>query len=78
MSTAERARRDYYEILGVERTASDKEIKAAYRKLALLHHPDKNPGDKGAEELFKQAAEAYAVLSDAGKRERYDLSLIHI
>jgi molecular chaperone DnaJ len=72
MATAERARRDYYEILGVERTASDKEIKAAYRKLALLHHPDKNPGDKGAEELFKQAAEAYAVLSDAEKRQRYD------
>lgn len=72
MATAERAQRDYYEILGVERTASDKEIKAAYRKLALLHHPDKNPGDKGAEELFKQAAEAYAVLSDPEKRQRYD------
>lgn len=72
MATAERARRDYYEILGIQRTASDKEIKAAYRKLALLHHPDKNPGDKGAEELFKQAAEAYAVLSDPEKRERYD------
>ena len=64
--------RDYYEILGVERTASDKEIKAAYRKLALLHHPDKNPGDKGAEEIFKEAAEAYAVLSDPEKRARYD------
>ncbi len=72
MAKAERAQRDYYEILGVERTASDKEIKAAYRKLALLHHPDKNPGDKGAEELFKQAAEAYAVLSDPEKRQRYD------
>ncbi len=72
MPKAERARRDYYEILGVERTATDKEIKAAYRRLALLHHPDKNPGDKGAEELFKQAAEAYAVLSDSAKRERYD------
>ncbi|MEO8275287.1 MAG: molecular chaperone DnaJ [Thermoanaerobaculia bacterium] len=72
MATAERARRDHYEVLGVERTASDKDIKAAYRKLALLHHPDKNPGDKGAEELFKQAAEAYSVLSDSEKRERYD------
>ncbi len=72
MATAERAQRDYYEILSVERTASDKEIKAAYRKLALLHHPDKNPGDKAAEELFKQAAEAYAVLSDPEKRQRYD------
>jgi molecular chaperone DnaJ len=72
MATAERARRDYYEVLGVPRTASEKEIKAAYRKLALLHHPDKNPGDKGAEELFKQAAEAYAVLSDSEKRGRYD------
>lgn len=72
MATAERAQRDYYEILSVERTASDKEIKAAYRKLALLHHPDKNPGDKGAEELFKQGAEAYAVLSDPEKRQRYD------
>lgn len=72
MGTAKRARRDYYEVLGVQRTAADKEIKAAYRKLALLHHPDKNPGDKGAEELFKQAAEAYAVLSDSEKRARYD------
>ena len=72
MATAERAQRDYYEILGVVRSASDKEIKAAYRKLALLHHPDKNPGDKGAEELFKQGAEAYAVLSDPEKRQRYD------
>jgi len=72
MAKASQSQRDYYEILGVERTASDKEIKAAYRKLALLHHPDKNPGDKGAEELFKQAAEAYSVLSDPDKRQRYD------
>ena len=72
MATAGRAQRDYYEVLGVERTASDKEIKAAYRKLALQYHPDKNPGDKSAEERFKEAAEAYAVLSDAEKRARYD------
>ena len=65
-------RRDYYETLGVARDASEKEIKAAYRKLALQFHPDKNPGDKAAEEKFKEAAEAYAVLSDADKRARYD------
>jgi molecular chaperone DnaJ len=64
--------RDYYEVLGVGRTASTDEIKAAYRKAALKHHPDKNPEDESAEEKFKAAAEAYSVLSDAGKRERYD------
>ena len=63
---------DYYEILGVARTASASEIKAAYRKLALKYHPDKNPGDHQAEERFKGAAEAYAVLSDSDKRARYD------
>ena len=66
------AERDYYEILGVSRDASSDDLKKAYRRLALKHHPDKNPGDKAAEEMFKEAAEAYAVLSDAGKRERYD------
>ncbi len=66
------ARRDYYEVLGVSRQATEKEIKAAYRRLALQYHPDKNPGDQGAEESFKEAAEAYAVLSDAEKRARYD------
>jgi molecular chaperone DnaJ len=66
------SKRDYYEILGVARTASDQEIKSAYRKLALKHHPDRNPGDKGAEEKFKEAAEAYAVLADSDKRARYD------
>jgi len=66
------AKRDYYEILGVVKTASDQEIKAAYRKLAVKHHPDKNSGDKGSEEKFKEAAEAYAVLSDSEKRARYD------
>ncbi|MEO7190699.1 MAG: molecular chaperone DnaJ [Vicinamibacterales bacterium] len=66
------SRRDYYEILGVERTAGDQEIKSAYRKLALKYHPDRNPGDHSAEERFKEAAEAYAVLADADKRSRYD------
>ncbi len=66
------SRRDYYEVLGVSRSATDKEIKAAYRRLALQYHPDKNPGDKAAEESFKEAAEAYAVLSDGEKRARYD------
>ena len=64
--------RDYYEILGVERDASAPQIKAAYRKLALQYHPDKNPGDAAAEAKFKEAAEAYSVLSDADKRARYD------
>lgn len=64
--------RDYYEVLGVERTASESEIASAYRKLAILHHPDKNPGDEGAVEMFKQAAEAFEVLNDTEKRSRYD------
>lgn len=64
--------RDYYEVLGVAREASDADIKSAYRKLALKHHPDRNPGDHAAEEKFKEAAEAYAVLADADKRARYD------
>ncbi len=66
------SKRDYYEVLGVEREASDQQIKSAYRKLALKHHPDRNPGDKQAEELFKEAAEAYSVLADAQKRGLYD------
>ncbi len=64
--------RDYYEILGVPREADGPAIKKAYRRLALKYHPDKNPGDKQAEERFKEAAEAYAVLSDPEKRSRYD------
>jgi chaperone protein DnaJ len=64
--------KDYYKILGVPRAATDKEIKAAYRKLARLHHPDVNPGDKGAEDKFKDIGEAYEVLSDAAKRHKYD------
>jgi molecular chaperone DnaJ len=63
---------DYYEILGVERTAGDQEIKSAYRKLALKYHPDRNSGNKDAEEKFKEAAEAYAVLADADKRAAYN------
>ena len=64
--------RDYYEILGVPRSAEDADIKSAYRKLALQYHPDRNPGDKTAEERFKEAAEAYSVLADPEKRSRYD------
>src|ERR1700712_1449402 len=66
------AKRDYYEVLAVGKTASAAEIKSAYRKIAVRDHPDKNPGDKEAEERFKEAAEAYSVLSDADKRGRYD------
>ena len=63
---------DYYEVLGVSREASDQELKSAYRKQALKYHPDRNPGDHAAEEKFKQASEAYQVLSDADKRAAYD------
>jgi len=66
------SKRDYYEILGVPRDAATDDIKRAYRKLAMKHHPDKNPGDAKAEKAFKDAAEAYAVLSDGEKRRRYD------
>lgn len=65
-------KRDYYEVLGVSKNADATEIKKAYRKLALKYHPDKNPGDKEAEEKFKEAAEAYDVLSNEEKRRRYD------
>ncbi len=66
------AKRDYYEVLGVEKTASEDEIKKAYRKIAIKYHPDRNPGNKEAEEKFKEAAEAYDVLHDAQKRQQYD------
>lgn len=66
------AKRDYYEVLGVEKTATEDEIKKAYRKIAIKYHPDRNPGNKEAEEKFKEAAEAYDVLHDAQKRQQYD------
>jgi len=69
---ATQAKRDYYEVLGVVRTASEQEIKSAYRKLAMQYHPDRNPGNHEAEEKFKECSEAYSVLIDSEKRERYD------
>jgi molecular chaperone DnaJ len=66
------SKRDYYEVLGIAKNASDDEIKKAYRKLAMKHHPDRNAGNKEAEEKFKEAKEAYEVLSDADKRAAYD------
>src|SRR3954451_15311842 len=66
------AKRDYYTVLGVNRDASEDDIKKAYRKLAMKHHPDRNPDDKSAEDKFKEAKEAYEVLCDARKRAAYD------
>ena len=66
------AKRDYYDVLGVVRGASEADVKKAYRRLAMKHHPDRNPGDAASEEKFKEASEAYEVLSDGEKRERYD------
>jgi len=66
------AKRDYYDVLGINKSASPEDIKSAYRKLAVKYHPDKNPGDKAAEDKFKEASEAYGVLSDKSKKENYD------
>jgi len=66
------AKRDYYEVLGLNRDADDESIKKAYRKLAMKYHPDRNPDDKSSEEKFKEAKEAYEVLSDAQKRANYE------
>ena len=65
--------KDYYKILGVDKNADEKQIKSAYRKLALRFHPDKNPGNKEAEEKFKDISEAYRILSDKDLRQRYDM-----
>src|SRR5437764_14009151 len=72
MPLASNGKRDYYEVLGVERSANEQEIKSSYRKLAMQYHPDRNPDDAGAEEKFKEASEAYSVLIDGEKRARYD------
>ena len=66
------SKRDFYEILGVNKSSSQEEIKKAYRKVAIKFHPDKNPDDKAAEEKFKEAAEAYEVLSNPEKKQKYD------
>ena len=66
------SKRDYYEILGVSKSVEEGELKKAYRKVAMQYHPDRNPGDKDSEEKFKEAAEAYEILSNGDKRARYD------
>ena len=71
-------KRDYYEVLGVDRGADEGAIKSSYRKLAMQYHPDRNPGDAAAEEKFKEAAEAYSVLSDQQKRASYEIGRAHV
>ena len=66
------AKRDYYDVLGVNKNASPEDLKSAYRKLAVKYHPDKNPGDTKAEDKFKEASEAYGILSDKAKKQHYD------
>ena len=66
------AKNDFYQVLGVEKSATEDDIKKTYRKLAVKYHPDKNPGDKTAEEKFREATEAYEILKDPQKRSRYD------
>ena len=68
------AKRDYYDVLGINKSASPEDIKSAYRKLAVKYHPDKNPGDKAAEDKFKEASEAYGILSDKSKKENRSIS----
>ena len=70
------AKRDYYEVLGLQKGASDDEIKRAFRKMAMKYHPDRNPGDKEAEENFKEVNEAYDVLKDPDKKAKYNHSLV--
>ena len=70
--------KDYYKILGVERTASADEIKRAYKKVAIKYHPDRNPGNKEAEDKLKEAAKAYEVLHEPQKKQKYDLSIIQL
>lgn len=69
-------KRDYYEVLGIDKSASEKELKSAYRKLAKKYHPDANPGDKQSEEKFKELSEAYDILKDPEKRKLYDNSVM--
>ena len=72
------AKRDYYEVLGVDKNATEDQIKKAYRTIAIKYHPDRNPGNKEAEEKFKEAAEAYDVLHDPQKRQQYEDSMVQV
>ena len=72
------SKRDYYDVLGVDRSASEPDIKKAYRRIAMKYHPDRNPDDVNADEKFKEASEAYEILSDGEKRQAYDQLCLHI